>query len=263
MMCGKGDAADYRQMGGKCLSRPWRVEVSAVAFSSLWQTVATPFCRGDSVATVCHRRCSETFKVFATLRLSEGGGLQGPPSWLLDLCVRDRPVPDIAQLFGMRLACSPANAGSQRTCLSFLADLSASALELLGDLRRATEVGKKVENIDTQTVPRAEFMALVALAENVKIAGLYHCRVDPQVPSHHHCRTSKSDARNRWELVDTRNSRSSLAVWTCSQDAPVRSRWHWQAWRCGSAHSTAEARVPPATCQSPQGNTTTRMERVS
>ena len=32
--------------------------------------------------------------------------------------------------------------------------------------------GVTVEKIDTQTVPRAEFMALVALAENVENRGL-------------------------------------------------------------------------------------------
>ena len=48
----------------------------------------------------------------------------------------------------MRLACLPATAGSQRPDLSFLADLSASLLDLLGTLWRATEVGTTVEKID-------------------------------------------------------------------------------------------------------------------
>ena len=43
---------------------------------------------------------------------------------------------------------SPATAGSYRACLSFLADLSASLLDLLGALWRATEVGTTVEKID-------------------------------------------------------------------------------------------------------------------
>ena len=51
---------DYRQRSGECLSRPWRVEVSAVAFSSLRHPVLTPFTRWDSLATLCHRRCRET-----------------------------------------------------------------------------------------------------------------------------------------------------------------------------------------------------------
>ena len=51
---------DYCQRGGECLSRPWRVEVSAVAFSSLRHPVLTPFTRWDSLATLCHRRCRET-----------------------------------------------------------------------------------------------------------------------------------------------------------------------------------------------------------
>ena len=56
----------------------------------------------------------------------------------------------------------------------------------------------------------------------------------------------------------TRTKRSQLAVWTCSQDAPVRSRLlvemalagleaHHRN-NSGSVHSTAEARVPSATC---------------
>ena len=56
----------------------------------------------------------------------------------------------------MRLACPPcerwlfADLRERLTCLSFLADLSASALELLGALRRATEVSTIVEKIITQ-----------------------------------------------------------------------------------------------------------------
>ena len=56
----------------------------------------------------------------------------------------------------------------------------------------------------------------------------------------------------------TRAKRSQLAVWTCSQDAPVRSRLlvemalggleaHHRN-NSGRVHSTAEARVPSATC---------------
>ena len=92
----------------------------------------------------------------------------------------------------MRLACPPcecwffADLPERLACLSFLADLSASALELLGALRRARGFSTIVENINTQTVPRAEFMALVVLTENVKVAGLYHFRVDAQLPPHLH-----------------------------------------------------------------------------
>ena len=46
-----------------------------------------------------------------------------------------------------------------------------------------------VEKINVRTVPRAEFMALVVLTENIKIAGLYGTRVDAQLPPHHHSKT--------------------------------------------------------------------------
>ena len=98
---------DYRPRGGQCLSRSWRVEVSAVAFSSLRHTVLTPFPRVESLATLCHRRCSETFEVFWTLRLSGCGGLRGNPPSLHGSWVDQPEVPQFAWFFsfGMRLAC--------------------------------------------------------------------------------------------------------------------------------------------------------------
>ena len=75
----------------------------------------------------------------------------------------------------------------------------------------------------------------------------------------------KSEARNRWKLLETRNS--YFAVWTC-----VRSRqlvgmalagleaYHRN--NSGRVQSTVEARVHPATCLGPQENKTSRMERL-
>ena len=136
----------------QCLSRPWRVEVSAVAFSSLRHPVLTPFTRWDSLATLCHRRCRETL----SRSLGPCGflgwrpeGTSSRPSWLVGQRVRVRPAASstvrLVFSFGMRLACPPATAGSQRTCPSFLADLSASLLDLLGTLRRATALQRLVQ----------------------------------------------------------------------------------------------------------------------
>ena len=94
---------DYRQRSGQCLSRPWHVQVSAVACSSLRHTVLAPFPRWDSLGTLCHRRCCETFEVFGTLRLSGSGGLLHG-SWV-SASGSDQPrVPQFAWSFsvGMR-----------------------------------------------------------------------------------------------------------------------------------------------------------------
>ena len=143
-------------------------------------------------------------------------GTSSRPSWLVGQRVRVRPAASSTVRsvfsFGMRLACPPATAGSQRTCASFLADLSASLLDLLGTLWRATEVGTTVEKIDRETAPRAEFMALVVLTENVKNASLYHYRVDAQLPPHLRSKNRKSEARNRRKLVESRNSHDELPV---------------------------------------------------
>ena len=76
-------------------------------------------------------------------------GTSSRPSWLVGQRVRVRPAASstvrLVFSFGVRLACAPATAGSQRTCPSFLADLSASLLDLLGTLRRATALQRLVQ----------------------------------------------------------------------------------------------------------------------
>ena len=76
-------------------------------------------------------------------------GTSSRPSWLVGQRVRVRPAASstvrLVFSFGMRLACLPATAGSQRTCPSFLADLSASLLDLLGTLWRATALQRLVQ----------------------------------------------------------------------------------------------------------------------
>ena len=113
-------------------------------------------------------------------------GTSSRPSWLVGQRVRVRPAASstvrLVFSFGMRLACPSATAGSEFSrrpqCFSVGPSRHTPACY------SATEVGATVEKIDRQTAPRAEFMALVVLTDNVKIASLCHCRVDKQLPPH-------------------------------------------------------------------------------